>query len=98
MTEFPKIIIGTSGQVARALREKFIENKEEFISTSRKSMQSSFFLDLSNPKSITGFFSEFSTKYPGVKADIFLPGAMTHVDKCEQEKKICYEVNSEGPR
>jgi len=95
----PKIIIGTSGQVANALREKLLLSGNKVWTTSRTPDPSKncFFLDLGNPRSITAFFSEFSTKFLGKKTDVYLPGAITHVDKCEQEPKRCYELNAEGP-
>lgn len=95
--KIPKIIIGSSGQVAASLREAFAKKNIASWSTSRQ-VGAEHFLDLGQPESIRNFFSSLAKEFPKQTTDIYLAGAMTHVDKCEQEPALCQALNVEGPR
>lgn len=89
------IIIGASGQVARSLLERLHQlNDREILVTS--SSQKGAVLDLSNPESIRSFLG--SLPKTEAATEVFLVGAMTHVDRCETEKDRCQQINFEGPR
>ncbi len=96
----PVLIIGSSGQVARSLKEELVRTGSPVWTTSRNPKagdSSQFFLDLGNKKSIEDFFAGFAKKFPGISTDVYLPGAMTHVDRCEQEQALCRALNVTGP-
>lgn len=100
MSSVPVIIIGTSGQVAQALRSEIHKEGQLIWSTSRNPKRgdaTQFFLDLGDKKSIENFFQNFSQKFPGIATEVYLPGAMTHVDRCEQEQDLCKKLNVDGP-
>ncbi|MGZ3712994.1 MAG: SDR family oxidoreductase, partial [Bdellovibrionota bacterium] len=54
-------------------------------------------LDLGKPESIHAFFLELEKKFPEGDVEVFLPGALTHVDKCEVERELCGKINRDGP-
>lgn len=86
------MIVGKSGQVARELR--FALQGHEVVSTSSKASDGENYLDLANPTSIPAFFDRFSSSQ---KVRVFLPGALTHVDRCETERDLCRAINFDGP-
>lgn len=89
----PAILIGSSGQVASALREALAARGVRALLTSSRGGEGARPLDLGDPESIRAFFRD----YTGEPAEVFLPGAMTHVDRCEDERDLCRRVNTEGP-
>jgi dTDP-4-dehydrorhamnose reductase len=84
------IVIGSHGQVAGALRAALSARGVAFVCTSSTG---SPMLDLGSEASIRSFFAA-----SGTGKEVFLPGAMTHVDKCEDERERCERVNAVGPR
>jgi dTDP-4-dehydrorhamnose reductase len=54
-------------------------------------------LDLGQADSIREAFQAIRGRLGGSHAEVFLAGAMTHVDRCEQEKERCRLVNEVGP-
>lgn len=88
-------IIGTGGQVARALRLELEKKGIEHISTSSSAKPGAIHLDLSDSLSIEKAFFETSKQHK--KLDVYLPGALTHVDRCEQEQELCRKINLNGP-
>lgn len=89
------IIIGSSGQVSKALASA-LEGREVLF-TSSKGGAGTIPLDLADPASIRKAFTEIGAKYGPGDAEVFLSGALTHVDKCEQEQDLCRKMNWEGP-
>lgn len=87
------VVIGKSGQVARALVSA-LEGADLLLTSSKGGALP---LDLGDPVSIQQAFEEIEKRWPGQKVEIFLPGAMTHVDNCERDKEICERLNSTGP-
>lgn len=92
------IIIGSSGQVARALMDSLKKKKINFISTSSSSKDGSLPLDLSSPQSIVDFFVYAENKFGKGEVEVFLVGALTHVDRCETSRDQCLKINAEGPK
>jgi dTDP-4-dehydrorhamnose reductase len=91
----PAIVIGSSGQVSRALFAAL--RGRELFSSSSSGAEATHRLDLGDPGSIREAFRLFRERLGPGKAEVFLAGAMTHVDKCEQEKVRCRQVNALGP-
>lgn len=96
------IVIGTHGQVGQALIHSLKEKGERVVTTSRRFSERTedklqFFLDLQNPASIKQFFHKFSQRFSGERVWVFLTGALTHVDRCEQEPKLAIALNADGP-
>lgn len=89
------IVIGSSGQVSRALAEDMADR--EVIFTSSKGAGGTIPLDLGDAASIKKAFAAIEQKIGNGPAEVFLAGALTHVDKCEQEKDLCQRINHEGP-
>jgi len=87
------LIIGSSGQVSRALGEEL--SGREVIFTSSKGGEVE--MDLGDPSSIERGFAAVDARWGSGPAEVFLAGAMTHVDKCELEKERCIRVNRDGP-
>lgn len=86
------ILVGDSGQVAGALKECLRNRGASVVSTSSRGTPGSRALDLGNPASIRAFFRD-----AGEAAEVFLAGAFTHVDLCEEERDLCRRINAEGP-
>ncbi|NUM88566.1 MAG: NAD(P)-dependent oxidoreductase [Bdellovibrionales bacterium] len=99
----PKLVIGSSGQVAEGLREEFRRRGIPHWITSSKSLPSDAHaaavkrLDLSDPDSVRAVFHEFELLYPGKGAEVYLPGAWTWVDGCEADPVKCRRINAQGP-
>jgi len=89
------IVIGSSGQVSRALRLAL--SGKEVIFTSSSGEGSSLKLDLGDAESIREAFLHISRRMGSEAVEVFLAGAMTHVDNCEREQDKCKRVNSDGP-
>ncbi len=87
------VVIGASGQVARALRNEFAKHGESVVFTSSKPSAEQF-LNLSDLASIDSFFAKQSL---AAGAHIYLVGALTHVDRCETEQALCRAINVLGP-
>lgn len=86
------VVIGNSGQVAGALRAALAARGARVTSTSSKVAGGVAALDLGDARSIRGFFRALPEP-----AEVFLPGALTHVDRCEDERELCHRVNALGP-
>lgn len=56
------------------------------------------YLDLGDRASIARAFKDYERMFPGKDVDVYLPGALTHVDRCEQEPELCRTINTEGPK
>lgn len=95
----PKLIIGSSGQVAGGLKEEFRRRGIPHWSTSSKPSGDATVkhLDLAEPDSIRTVFQEFERLYPGKGAEVYLPGAWTWVDGCEADPAKCRKINTDGP-
>jgi dTDP-4-dehydrorhamnose reductase len=91
------LVIGASGQVARSLREH-LERKGKTALFTSSSGKSNYKLDLAEPESIRGFFSALPVEMRGPNTELFLPGALTHVDRCESEQEFCRKINLDGPK
>ncbi len=91
------VVIGTSGQVAGALVALLKSRGTEVISTSSSGAAQSQVLDLGKPESIAIFFRFLDEKFQGQFLEVFLPGALTHVDRCETERDLCLRLNEIGP-
>ncbi len=95
----PRLIVGSSGQVAQALMQDLRRRGIPFWTTTSKKekvTKDCRFLDLASRESIEKTFQEFARFFPGKDIDVFLPGALTHVDRCEQEPELCKKINTDG--
>jgi dTDP-4-dehydrorhamnose reductase len=86
------IVVGDSGQVAGALKDSLRSRGLGVVSTSSRATPGTSVLDLGNPETIRAFF-----RAAGGPAEVFLAGAFTHVDRCEEERDLCRRMNAEGP-
>lgn len=93
----PAVVIGSSGQVARALTASLKKRGVPVLHTSSSSSPGSFPLDLSKPETISALFRETDTRLGQRPLEVFLAGAMTHVDKCEEEQERCRQINELSP-
>ncbi len=91
------MVIGSSGQVARGLVEALRARDVDTLISSSSGKPGSLPLDLSVPTSIQEFFRAAESRWPGEKVEVFLAGAMTHVDRCEAEREKCEKINALGP-
>lgn len=89
------VVIGQSGQVSRALGRKLAG--KETIFTSSSGGNGAVALDLGRADSIREAFGEIGRRLGKGSVEVFLAGAMTHVDRCEQEKERCRLINEIGP-
>jgi dTDP-4-dehydrorhamnose reductase len=89
------VVVGQSGQVSRALSRK-LEGREVLF-TSSSGGNGSVPLDLGREDSIREAFGSIGQRLGKGPVEVFLAGAMTHVDRCEQEKDRCRQVNEVGP-
>ena len=90
------LIIGASGQVARFLGRSLSAENIPFVSTTSKDAAAPQFLDLAQPDSIAKRLNAIRAEQAG-PIEVFLPGALTHVDRCEQERELCKKTNFLGP-
>lgn len=90
-------VIGTSGQVARCILEALKARGISPVLSSSSGKPGSIPLDLADAVSIQNFFAELEKKFPDGRVEVFLPGAMTHVDRCEAERDLCARINRDGP-
>lgn len=90
------VVIGSGGQVAKALRGAFDRAGITSLFTS-SSGKSKYTVNLADPESICGFFAALPAEMRGPNTELFLPGALTHVDRCETERELCRRINTEGP-
>jgi len=93
----PAVVIGSSGQVAKALTHSLKLRNMPFFSTSSSGGQDSFPLDLADPSSIKSLFAQTDSRFGKTPLEVLLPGAFTHVDKCEEDQERCRKINEEGP-
>lgn len=91
------LVIGSGGQVARAVIASLRARGAEVVTTSSSGKPGSLALDLGDAAGIRNFFAEFERSRERGGWEVILPGAMTHVDKCEAERDLCRRVNAEGP-
>ena len=91
------VVIGSGGQVARAIITSLRQRGSEILISSSSGKANSLPLDLANEESIRAFFQSVAKKFPSGQVEVFLPGAMTHVDRCEAERELCRKVNLDGP-
>lgn len=89
------IVVGAGGQVSRALRESLELRGIPIVLTS--SSGKGHPMDLGDPASIRAFFAALPPEFRGPGTELFLPGALTHVDRCETERELCRRINTEGP-
>ncbi|MGZ3669976.1 MAG: SDR family oxidoreductase [Bdellovibrionota bacterium] len=87
------LVIGSSGQVAAAFRESLQTRGVDFLSSSSHAAAGALPLNLADPASIHAFFKAAGDE----PAEVFLAGALTHVDRCEDERELCHAMNAEGP-
>lgn len=94
------LIIGSSGQVAQALFRELseVEGQNPIRSSRKPSNPGDLEIDLADQRSIRAGLRSFWTRTPPAESVIFLPGAWTHVDGCEQDPARCFLTNTEGAR
>jgi dTDP-4-dehydrorhamnose reductase len=97
VSSFEAIVIGRSGKVGGGLESQLLKENFSVHATSSKEGNSSTFLDLSKPESIDAAFEKLALKVKSARAHVFLAGAMTHVDQCEENVEICRKINTTGP-
>lgn len=90
------LLIGSTGQVARALLEALRSRGESPLRAS-SSGAASLELDLARPETVQSLFLHLDSTFPGEKFEIYLCGAMTHVDRCEDERDRCRQINELSP-
>lgn len=88
------LIIGQSGQVSQGLAAAL--KGREVVFTSSSGRDGAIRLDLGDGASVRAGLAEAHRRL-GAGVEVFLSGAMTHVDRCEQEQERCRLVNWEGP-
>jgi|GEM_PF-2992390 len=93
----PAVVIGSSGQVARALLSSLNKRGVSVLHTSSSVSPGSYPLDLARPETIAALFRETDTRLGKRPLEVFLAGAMTHVDKCEEEQERCRQMNELSP-
>jgi dTDP-4-dehydrorhamnose reductase len=91
------VVIGSGGQVARCIIQALGERGIQPVMTSSSGKPGSIALDLGKSDSILSFFRELEMKFPQGGVEVFLPGALTHVDRCETERDLCARINRDGP-
>lgn len=89
------IVIGSGGQVAGALLAELRRRGVAITQTSSSGKAGALSLNLGNPSSIRDFFANVREGKGPV--EVFLPGALTHVDRCEEETDLCRRINETGP-
>lgn len=89
------IVIGKSGQVGRGLVHHLEREGHAVFSTSSK--PGGIFLDLADAKSIDSAFVELQKVVMGDAPRVYLAGALTHVDLCEEKPDLCRQMNALGP-
>lgn len=93
----PALVIGSSGQVGRALARAARARHPLVLETSSSGRPGALPLDLADPASIGAFFRQADGRLGGAPAEVFLTGAYTHVDGCEADRERCRRVNADGP-
>ncbi|HEY8280656.1 MAG TPA: sugar nucleotide-binding protein [Bdellovibrionota bacterium] len=91
------IVIGSGGQVAEALRHSLRERGTAVLQTSSSGRAGCVPLNLADSASIHNGFTELDSLLKGRSAEVFLAGALTHVDGCEEKQELCRKINEEGP-
>ncbi len=89
-------VIGSGGQVAGALLGSLRQRGTAILQTSSSGKPGSLALDLGSSSNIRDFFRSHDA-YNKTPGEVFLPGAFTHVDRCEEDRDLCRRVNAEGP-
>ncbi len=98
MKDFAAIVIGRSGQVGRGIEKQLRSEGYSVFTTSSKGVENSIFLDLADSSSIKVAFEKLKKLITNSKVKVFLVGAMTHVDQCEEKKELCRKMNVLGPK
>jgi dTDP-4-dehydrorhamnose reductase len=80
------LITGANGQLGHDLKKIFNERKEDYIATDYKE------LDITNIEAIRKFVSDKHIEL------IINCAAYNNVDKAEEEKELCYKLNSYAPK
>ena len=84
------LIIGASGLVGSYLY-RLISNECDTTGTFRgHPLKNAIYLDITDRQAVEDTVSRISPDY------IFLPAALTNVDRCEEEKELCFRVNVGG--
>lgn len=91
------IVVGAGGQVARELLRGLAARGVPVAKTSSSGREGSYPLNLADTRSIENFFSAIRREWGEGGVEVFLPGALTHVDRCEQEPELCRKTNTDGP-
>ena len=86
------VIIGASGLVGGYLFEYFSKSIDVVGTTFKKDPANFETLDMRNEENVTKFFADHK---PNI---VFLPAAMTHVDRCETEPNESYSINVSGTK
>ncbi len=89
------VVIGKSGQVGRGLIQHLAQEGCNVLSTSSKA--GGIYLNLADPKSIDSAFAELQRAIKGGPPRVYLAGALTHVDLCEEKPDLCRQMNALGP-
>ncbi len=91
------IVVGSGGQVAGALLRELRAREFNVLPSSSSQKPGTLPLDLGSPASIREFFGVARAKLGEGPVEVFLPGALTHVDRCEEDRDLCRRINEEGP-
>lgn len=89
------VVIGRSGQVGRGLVDYLSRSGFHVFATSSKSGPN--LLDLGNSSSINQCLQSIRGELPKGQVRVFLAGALTHVDLCEEKPDLCRQMNALGP-
>lgn len=86
------LIIGTLGQLGRALSAEFQPCHEVFEAVHRARQPDQWHVDLAGPSSVRAAVEETRPEW------ILIAGVLGNVDRAELEPALCRAVNVEGPR
>ncbi len=89
------VVIGRSGQVGKGLVDHLSREGYQVIATSSKGEP--YQLDLGHKESIDQCLQKIRRELPEGKVSVFLAGALTHVDLCEEKPDFCRQMNALGP-
>ena len=86
------VVIGASGLVGGYLFEYFSKSMDVVGTTFKKDPANFETLDMRDEDAVSGFFTNHK---PNI---VFLPAAMTHVDRCETEQAESHSINVSGTK
>jgi dTDP-4-dehydrorhamnose reductase len=90
------LVIGASGQVARALIPQLQESGWNVrVTSSKPDVAGAEYCNLGDPLSLSALFNRLDAA--GGPWVVFLPGALTAVDRCETERSLAFQINTRGP-